>query len=196
MLNIVIFGSPGAGKGTQAINIAQKYNLVHISTGEIFRNAIKNCTELGKQVKEIIDRGELVPDELVVNIIIEAIDNRNNGKGFIFDGFPRTFEQARQFGQIMDNRHMPVNIVLHLNVDDNEIIKRLLNRAKLDGRSDDTAEIIENRLQVYRKETEPLLDFYKGRNKLYEMDGMGNIEEVCIRSYQIIDNYIIKKNNQ
>lgn len=187
MLNIVIFGPPGAGKGTQSLKIAETFGIKHISTGEIFRSAIRNKTDLGKKVKEVIDKGQLVPDDLVVEIIIDAIESHQDAKGFIFDGFPRTLEQARQFGNIMDEKKMPVTLVLRLRVETNELVKRLLNRAKLDGRSDDTEEVINNRLEIYRNETKPLIDFYEKKGKLLAISGIGTIDEVFVRSKAAIE---------
>lgn len=181
MLNIIIFGPPGAGKGTQSLKIAEKYGLKHLSTGDIFRKAIKNQTEIGKKVKAIIDKGQLVPDEMVVKVIIHELEKHNEFSGFIFDGFPRTIKQAEEFGVIMEQKGMPVNLVIRLKVPNEELLKRLMKRAKEDGRSDDNEEVIKKRLKIYRNETEPVIDFYDKKGKLVNIDGFGSVEEVFQR---------------
>lgn len=178
MLNLVIFGPPGSGKGTQSARIAEKYGLVHISTGEIFRAEIREKTELGLKVKSIIESGELVPDDLLADIMRSAIHKHRDPEGFIFDGYPRTIPQARDLDVIMKEKGTEVTRVLALEVDEKELISRLLNRARLEGRADDTMEAIQNRLDVYNEQTKPLLDYYREKGKLTLVEGVGSIDEI------------------
>ncbi len=178
MLNVIIFGPPGSGKGTQSIKIAEKFNLAHISTGDIFRSEIKNKTPLGLRVQEIIERGELVPDELLVEILENALDKHTGKAGYIFDGFPRTLRQAEDLDALMKKRNDEVDVVIALDVDQDEVVKRLLNRAKLEGRKDDTEEVILNRMSVYHNQTSPLIKYYQQRNKFKSVKGVGSIDEI------------------
>ncbi len=190
MLNFIFFGPPGAGKGTQAKLISQDFGLIHLSTGEILRNAIKKQTPLGLEAKKYVDNGELVPDEIIIGMIRNRLGAAVNAKGFIFDGFPRTIKQAEAFDKMLEEINSQITAVIRIIVPDQEVITRLLNRAKLEGRTDDTPEIIQKRLMVYRQNTEPLIDFYKKQNKLYEVDGLGKIEEVNERIKTIIRNFL------
>jgi len=190
MFNFIIFGPPGSGKGTQSANIVKKYNLAHISTGDIFRKNIKEKTELGLKVKSIIDAGELVADELLINILDEAINSYSGINGYIFDGFPRTIRQADEFEEYLNNKNQEVSLVLALQVEDEEIINRLLKRAEEQGRLDDTREVIENRLNVYRKQTEPLIEYYKHKGKFESVYGIGTINEIFNNICKVIDRHI------
>ncbi len=187
MRNLIIFGPPGSGKGTQSIHIANKYNLAHISTGDIFRSEIKNETELGLKVKGLIEKGELVPDELLIDILKSAMNKFKNVDGFIFDGFPRTIPQARDLDEVMDEMNDYINIVLALDVNDDEVIARLLKRAELEGRKDDNEEVIINRLNIYKEQTEPLLEYYANRDKLKMIHGIGSIEDIFKSLCEAID---------
>ena len=178
MFNFILFGPPGSGKGTQSIKIAEKYNLAHISTGDIFRRNIKEKTELGIKVQSIIERGELVPDELLIDILDDAMNQVSGKDGFVFDGFPRTCQQARDMDILLSSKKESVSLVLSLDVNDKEILGRLLKRAELEGRKDDTKEVIENRLSIYNKQTQPLIKFYKEQNKFTSVNGIGSIEEI------------------
>lgn len=178
MFNFIIFGPPGSGKGTQSEKIAEKYNFAHISTGDIFRKNIKNETPLGLKVKSIIEAGELVPDELLIDLLEDAMNQFSEINGFIFDGFPRTIQQANDFNILLQRKNEEVSLVLALEVDDEEIINRLLKRAELQGRKDDTREVIENRLGVYKNQTYPLIDYYKEMDKFVAVDGIGDIETI------------------
>lgn len=178
MLNIIIFGAPGAGKGTQSISIAQKYNLVHISTGDILRNEIKLQTELGKQAKAFIDKGELVPDHLLIAIIRSVMEKNKDAKGIILDGFPRTYVQAEALDILLSGSYSPVSIVLVLEAEEGELVKRLLLRAKELSRSDDKEEVIRQRLTVYQQQTSPLIEYYQKQGKLRKVYGMGKIEDI------------------
>ncbi len=175
MIKVVFLGPPGAGKGTQAVRIAEKYNVPHISTGDILRAAVKEGTELGKLAKEYMDKGELVPDDVIIGIIRERLSQSDvRERGFILDGFPRTLPQAEALDKMLSELRLPLDKVVYLNVDDEEIVKRLLAR----GRADDTEEVIRNRLEVYRKQTAPLIDYYSERGILVEICGVGEIDEI------------------
>jgi adenylate kinase len=190
MFNFIIFGPPGSGKGTQSEKIAEKYNLAHISTGDIFRKNIKEKTELGLKVKSIIDSGELVPDELLIDILDTAINSFTGVNGFIFDGFPRTIRQADEFDEFLKNKDQEVSLVLELKVSNEEIITRLLKRAEDQGRIDDTREVIENRLKVYRRQTEPLIEYYKKKGKFESVYGIGTIDEIFNSICGVIDRHL------
>ena len=178
MFNFILFGPPGSGKGTQSIKIAEKYNFAHISTGDIFRKNIREKTALGLKVQSIIERGELVPDELLVEILEDAMDQFTGINGFVFDGFPRTIQQADDLAVILNKRNEGVSLVLALEVNDDEIITRLLKRAELQGRKDDTREVIENRIDVYNNQTQPLIDYYKGNGTFTAVNGIGTIDSI------------------
>ena len=188
MLNIVLFGPPGAGKGTQAARLVEKYNLVHLSTGDIFRANIKGETELGKLAKQYIDKGELVPDEVTIGMLESEVNKNKDAKGFIFDGFPRTTVQAEALEKFLADKGTEVTIMLALDVDDDELVKRILLRAKDSGRADDADEsIIRNRIDVYNKHTAVVADFYNAKNKFKKIDGVGSIDEISERLYQAIE---------
>lgn len=190
MLNIVLFGPPGAGKGTQAEFLIKKYQLIHLSTGDILRSQIAAKTELGLKAKTLMDKGELVPDEVVIGMIESKLLENKNARGFIFDGFPRTVAQAEALDILLNNFGHPVSGMLALEVEKVELINRLLQRGKVSGRSDDQDEsIIENRINVYNDKTMPLIDFYKKQNKFYPVDGMGSIDEIAIRLKAVVENF-------
>lgn len=188
MINIVLFGKPGAGKGTQAAFLKEKYDLVHISTGDVFRFNIKNETELGKLAKSYIDNGDLVPDEVTINMLSSEVKANPGAKGFIFDGFPRTIAQAEALDVLMANNTMKIDGTLALEADDEILIQRLLERGKVSGRSDDQDEAkIRNRFEEYNEKTAPLIEFYKKQDKFYSVDGIGTIEEITERLSAVID---------
>ncbi len=178
MYNIIIFGPPGSGKGTQSAKLAEKYSLTHISTGDIFRAEIKAGSELGLRVKSIIEKGELVSDELLVDLLRSAMDKHPGTGGFLFDGYPRTIQQAHDLEKLLGEKTASVNIVLALDVGDDELMARLLKRAEIEGRKDDTAEVISNRLNVYHSQTKPLMDHYDVQGKLESVNGIGSIDEI------------------
>lgn len=181
MLNIVLFGPPGAGKGTQALKLSEKYNLKHISTGDILRNEIAQSTPLGLKVKSIMERGELVSDEILIEILQSVIGKNPDVKGFIFDGFPRTIPQAVALKKMLGLTGVHIAGVISLAVEDEELVRRLLNRALELGRSDDTEEVIRRRLEVYNAQTKPLLDFYHDSGLLQEIRGTGTIDAIFER---------------
>ncbi len=194
MFNLIIFGAPGSGKGTQSAKIADRYNFAHISTGDIFRNEIKNQTPLGKRVKEVIDSGHLVSDELLMEIIENAMEKLGNPNGFIFDGFPRTLRQARDMDEMMHRHKECISLVLALDVNREEIIERLLIRAQEQGRKDDTEEVICNRLEVYQNQTSPLIDYYKNQSKFVSINGVGTQEGIFAKICRTIDPYMATDN--
>lgn len=191
MLNIVIFGAPGSGKGTQSELIIKEYGLDHISTGDVLRSEIKENTALGKVAKDYIDKGQLVPDELIVNMLAGVLDKLKNSRGVIFDGFPRTIPQAESLKKMLNERGTDVTVMLDLHVNEDELIHRLIERGKISGRSDDNLETIKSRLEVYHTQTAPLAEFYKKEGSHVTIDGMGTIEEIFERIMKAIDD--IKK---
>lgn len=185
-MRIIIFGPPGAGKGTQASLISEKYDIPHLSTGEIFRSAIKNETPLGKKVKAILDSGELVPDEKVVGLVEEELKDPKYDDGYILDGFPRTIAQAEAFDTILEKNGQQLSAFLQLIVPEEELIDRILSRGE--GRSDDTKEGVRKRLKVYQEETQPVLDYYQKQEVVEKIDGVGSIEEIFGRIADTLTN--------
>lgn len=190
MLNLVLFGPPGAGKGTQAAKLINKYNLVHLSTGDIFRANIKGETELGKLAKTYIDKGELVPDEVTIGMLESEVDKSPNAKGYIFDGFPRTTPQAEALNKFLATKNTTVSLMVALDVAEEELIKRLLERGKDSGRADDQDEsIIANRISVYNKQTSVVANYYNEQGKFEKINGVGQIDEIFDRICSAIDNH-------
>jgi len=187
MYNIIIFGPPGSGKGTQSMKLATKYGLTHISTGDIFRAEIKAKSELGLRVQSIIEKGELVSDELLVDLLRSAMQKHSATKGFLFDGYPRTIQQAHDLEKLLKELKGSVNVVLALDVHDDELMERLLKRAQIEGRKDDTREVISNRLNVYHSQTRPLMDHYDKQGKMRSVHGVGSIEDIFNRLCLQID---------
>lgn len=178
MLNIVIFGAPGSGKGTQSEKIVEKYQLNHISTGDVLRAEIKNGTELCKTAKSYIDQGQLIPDELMVNILASVFDSFEDSKGVIFDGFPRTIPQAEALKRMLQERNQGVSVMLDLEVPEDELMDRLIKRGQISGRADDNEETIKKRLAVYHEQTAPLKDFYKKEGIYRHINGLGELERI------------------
>lgn len=189
MINLILFGPPGSGKGTQAGKLVEKYQLIHISTGDLFRSEIGNKTPLGVKAKAYIDKGELVPDEVTVGMLQNKVEAHPEAKGFIFDGFPRTIPQSEALDELLSSKGESVSRLIMLEVADEEIIKRLLERGKTSGRSDDLDEgIIQNRIDVYKDSTYPVYDFYAEKEKSIKVDGVGEIDEIFERLCSIMDN--------
>ena len=187
MLNIVLFGPPGSGKGTQAENIINKYGLKHLSTGDLLRAEIAGRTQLGLKAKKIMDKGELVPDEVVVGMIEKRITAEKDPKGFIFDGFPRTVAQAKSLDEMLTSKKTGIALMISLDVNRQELIDRLLKRGQQQGRSDDNLETIENRIRVYEDQTTPVMNYYDKQGKAKMIDGIGSIEEIFMRIVKVIE---------
>lgn len=185
MLNVVLFGAPGAGKGTQAALLAGKYGLVHLSTGEIFRNEMASGTELGQLAQRHIDKGELVPDDVAIDIIRSQIEKYPDTKGFIFDGFPRTTAQAEALERLMKEKGMEIYSMYALDVEAEELVDRLLKRGEVSGRADDQSlDVIRKRIEVYHQKTKPIIDYYHAQKKYKPIDGTGSIDEIFERLCQ------------
>jgi len=181
MLNIILFGPPGSGKGTQAEKLIAKYNLIHIATGDLLRNEIKNQTPLGLEAKKLIDEGLLVPDEVVIGMISSKVDESQGKKtkGLLFDGFPRTVPQAKALDKLLALRNIEITALLALEVSEEELTRRILNRGKTSGRSDDTdVSVIKQRIEEYQTKTAPIADYYAKQNKFVAVKGEGSIEEI------------------
>ena len=188
MTNLVLFGPPGAGKGTQASFLKEKYNLVHISTGDVFRYNIKNATELGTLAKSYIDKGQLVPDSVTIDMLSATVDETPDANGFIFDGFPRTTAQAEALDKLLTEKGTEVSAMIALEDDDEILVKRLLERGKTSGRKDDADEtVIRNRIKVYYDETAILKGYYQKQDKYFGVDGVGEINEITTRLSSVID---------
>ncbi len=188
MTNIVLFGKPGAGKGTQAEFLKQKYKLTHISTGDVFRFNLKNDTELGKQAREYMDAGDLVPDELTTKMLIDEVNKHPDTDGILFDGYPRTIAQAEALDAFLISIKSSVAATIALEADDEILVQRLLERGKTSGRIDDQdEEKIRNRYQEYNEKTAPLMDYYKTQNKYFAVNGIGSITEITKRVSSVID---------
>lgn len=188
MLNVVLFGPPGAGKGTQSERLIEKYDLVHLSTGDIFRSNIKGETELGKLAKSYMDKGQLVPDSVTIDMLRSEVLKYSNPKGFIFDGFPRTNAQANALDEFLSTQNTAITLMLALQVEEEELKTRLLKRAEVSGRADDAdPAIIENRIRVYNNETAPVKDYYLQQGKFISIDGIGSIDDITTRLFSAID---------
>ncbi len=188
MKNIVVFGAPGAGKGTQSDKMIEKYGLEHISTGDVLRSEIKNGTELGKTAKEYIDNGQLIPDELMIDILANVYDTfGKEHKGVIFDGFPRTIPQAEALKAMLAARGHKIAAMIELFVPEEELMKRLLLRGEQSGRSDDNEDTIKKRLNVYNTQTSPLINWYEGEKIHYHIEGIGSIDDIFSRVQSVID---------
>lgn len=189
MKNIVIFGAPGSGKGTQSDLMIKKYGFGHISTGDVLRNEIKNGTELGKTAKAYIDKGQLIPDELMINILASVYDSfGKEHKGVIFDGFPRTIPQAEALKKMLDERGHKIAAMIELDVPESELMQRLIKRGKESGRSDDNEETIKKRLDVYHNQTAPLIEWYKKENLHHHINGLGELDCIFGDICNVIDN--------
>jgi adenylate kinase len=179
MFNVILFGPPGSGKGTQSEKIIDKFGLIHLSTGDLLRSEINRQTELGMEAKQFMDKGQLVPDEVVIGMISMAIDDKREAKGFLFDGFPRTAAQAEALDNLLAQKDGAINVMLALDVSEPELIKRILKRGETSGRSDDTDEkIIQARVSEYRNKTEAVADYYRQFNKVVMIPGEGSIDDI------------------
>ncbi len=191
MFNLILFGPPGSGKGTQSDKLVEKYGLIHLSTGNLLRQEIKDKTPLGLEAKSFIDKGQLVPDEVVIGMVDSYFDLHKEAKGFLFDGYPRTVAQAEALDKLLELKKTGIATVLFLNVDEEELIKRLVNRGKTSERSDDMDEVVQRKRQeVYRNETLPVAGFYKKQNKVVNVKGMGTVDEIFTSLSDVIDKKI------
>tara|TARA_B110000238_G_scaffold178461_1_gene201004 strand:- start:24 stop:599 length:576 start_codon:yes stop_codon:yes gene_type:complete len=191
MINLVLFGKPGAGKGTQAEFLKSKYELFHISTGDLFRHHITNATDLGKLAKSYMDQGDLVPDQVTIDMLKDSVESNPEAKGFIFDGFPRTTKQAIALDEFLTEKSMSITATVALEAADDVLIERLLNRGITSGRADDQDEVkIRNRFDEYNSKTAPLRDFYEDQGKFHSINGIGSIEEITGRLTLLIDSFL------
>ena len=191
MFNIIIFGKPGSGKGTQANFLKEKYSLYHISTGDLFRKNISNKTNLGIEAKSFLDNGDLVPDSVTIKMLENEVLLNKQVKGYIFDGFPRTLAQAKSLDTFLNSINLKINATIALDVDENELITRLLDRGKTTNRSDDQdLEKIQNRFNEYNNKTSILIDFYDKQGKFYSVDGKGSVDDITSRLFDLIESLI------
>jgi len=191
MINFVLFGPPGSGKGTQSVKLQEKYNLLHVSTGDLFRMHMRENTPLGLKAKSFIEKGNLVPDEVTISMMNDKIESHPTVNGFIFDGFPRTVAQAEALDLFLAGKNAPINGMIALDVADEELVKRLLLRGKDSGRADDKdAKIIRNRIRVYNEETLPVAGFYDKQGKYEGVEGIGTIEEIFERLCKVVDKLV------
>jgi adenylate kinase len=182
MVNFLIFGPPGSGKGTQSVRLAEQFNLIHLSTGDMLRAEITAGTELGKKMSLIMSKGELVPDDVVIEMIAYKIDNSKGSAGFLFDGFPRTVAQTIALEKMLNDRGMKIDSMLVLDVDHDELVHRLIARAELSGRADDKdPAVIENRIEVYKEKTEPIINYCNEKGLYQPVNGMGTIDDIFNR---------------
>jgi adenylate kinase len=187
MLNLVIFGPPGAGKGTQAEFIIDSYKLIHLSTGDMLRAEMASGSELGERVKSIMAAGELVSDEIVIEMIAKRLDGNPDASGFIFDGFPRTIPQAEALDQLLESKNTNISGMVMLEVEEEELVSRLVKRGQESGRADDNEQTIRNRIGVYNEQTLPVANYYDAQGKLNKVHGMGSIDEIKGRIFSVLD---------
>jgi len=190
MKNFVLFGKPGSGKGTQAEHLSEEYKLYHISTGDLFRKNISQNTKLGLLAKSYMDKGDLVPDEVTIKMLENEIKENTKSRGFLFDGFPRTIAQAESLDEFLHSINMQIDATIALEVDEKELISRIIDRGKTSNRSDDQdIEKIENRFNEYNKKTSTLIRYYKDQKKFFEVNGHGSVEEITNRLFDLIDSF-------
>lgn len=188
MFNMILFGPPGSGKGTQSEKLIGQYGFKHLSTGDLLRSEIARQTPLGLEAKSLMDKGQLVPDEVVIGMIRNALDTYLDVPGFLFDGFPRTTAQAEALDRLLESRGSAIGALIALHVPDEELIARLMNRAKTSGRSDDADEaVLRNRLDIYRRDTVPVADHYRALDKAVSLEGVGSIDDIFTRITSVID---------
>lgn len=191
MINLILFGKPGSGKGTQAEFVKSKYDLIHISTGDVFRYNISQQTDLGILAKSYMEKGDLVPDNVTIKMLEAEVNKSPDANGFIFDGFPRTTIQAEMLDEFLQTKDLSISMTIALDVDEDILIERLINRGKESGRVDDQDKSkIQNRFEEYNKKTSTLIDYYKNQEKFYTVQGLGKINEITQRIYNLIDSKI------
>ena len=192
MINIIMFGPPGSGKGTQSKNITEQFGYIHLSTGEMLRFEMDQKTELGEKIRAGMDNGEYVSDELAIQLIKKSMENNKDAKGFVFDGFPRTLDQAKSLDILLEDMNSGISVMLALDVPENELISRLNDRAKISGRGEDQGvALIKKRLGIYNSKTKPVMDYYKAKNKLKLINGNGLIDDIYNRIQKEISNFVI-----
>lgn len=191
MFNLILFGPPGSGKGTQSSNLINKYGLQHLSTGDLLRDEISRSTSLGMEAKKFMDAGQLVPDAVVIGMIGSKLDENLNARGFIFDGFPRTTAQAEALDNLLALKNTDISTMLALEVSEEELKKRLLLRGEVSGRSDDNEEVIEKRIKEYRAKTEPVANYYSAQGKLERINGEGSVEEIFEALQREVERFIL-----
>jgi adenylate kinase len=190
MFNLILFGPPGAGKGTQSVNVASKYQLKHISTGEILREEVRLNTPIGREVDEYLNNGKLVPDEILIVLIRKFIEENRYQNGFVMDGFPRTLVQAEALDKMFADQGTEVSLVISLEVNEEELVQRLSGRAEEQGRSDDRPAVIRDRLETYRLKTSPLLKYFEKQGKLHAIYGIGSVNEIFDKLCVLIDQHL------
>jgi adenylate kinase len=191
MFNLVLFGPPGSGKGTQSENIVKTYNLLHLSTGDLLRDEVSKHTPLGVEAKKYMDQGMLVPDEVVIGMISSKLDENQDARGFVFDGFPRTRAQAEALDKLLEFKNTKIDLVLSLEVPEQELINRLISRGQTSGRSDDNEAVITKRIVEYRQKTEPVATYYAGHGKLEQIAGEQSIEDTFKLLAKVISKYLL-----
>ncbi|MCF8331148.1 MAG: adenylate kinase [Bacteroidales bacterium] len=189
MFNLIIFGPPGSGKGTQSANIAKKFGLIHLSTGELFRYEIENGTPVGNEANSYISKGQLVPDEITLRLLFKHASKHVNAPGIIFDGFPRTLNQAKLLDRMMDKKGLKIHLVIGIKVESDELVKRIKHRSRNSDRNDDTESVIYKRMEIYRQQTHPVMDYYRKQGKFETVSGMAPVETVFQRICKVIKKY-------
>jgi adenylate kinase len=190
MINLILFGPPGSGKGTQAAKIKTKYNLLHISTGDLFRYELGNNTPLGIEARSYMERGELVPDIVTIKMLKKKVMEHPEVSGFIFDGFPRNINQAGALDSLLESLDQTIDALIALDVSDEEIIARILERGKTSGRADDLdVDIIKKRIEIYTSETQPVFEYYEAKNKAFKVNGLGTIDDIYLRLCSVVEHY-------
>jgi adenylate kinase len=190
MFNLILFGPPGAGKGTQSANVANKYQLKHISTGEILRDEVKHNTPIGREVDEYLNNGKLVPDDILITLIDKFVEENRYLNGFVMDGFPRTLVQAEALDKMFEKQGISVSLVISLEVNEEELVQRLCGRAEEQGRSDDKPEVVRDRLETYRQKTSPLLKHFEAQDKVHAINGIGEVNEIFKKLCTLIDQHL------
>lgn len=193
MLNIVLFGAPGTGKGTQSGLIIEKFHMKHLSTGDLLRAAIAEGSPMGLEAKKYIDQGQLVPDDVILREVQHTMSKNSDVKGFVFDGFPRTIAQAEALDRMLDELHAPIEMVFFLEVGEEELYKRIMHRAEISGRTDDNEETIRKRIEVYKNQTYPLIEYYDAQGKVIRIDGMHSIDVVFAAIRENIEQFLNRK---
>ena len=194
MINIIVLGAPCSGKGTQSLRISSFFNLTHLSTGDMFRNEISNNTAMGKVVQSYINKGELVPDNIVLKEIYKHATSKSNANGFVFDGFPRTLNQAVLLDKSFQKKNISITLAIYMDVEEKVLINRMLHRSRGSNRSDDSLDILERRVHIYKEQTLPVLDYYKEQQKLLTVTGMNDVEEVFTSIRLGIEGFILNYN--